>query len=337
MFYSIFIGGGSSTSRADATLLRLVSDLEKTDLGRKLTGFLAQQGYTVHVTNDFPKGHEDAAGLAMASLRRIYIRPGYNAAETLRIFAHETRHVGQFAAEKTLPRRFREYHPANRIAKAWLMEMDAEAFAAHFISNHERRVGDGVMWSLMGHHTSGWLADIYRAYMKEAEATSGRDGAAPMRAAFYKFLDDAKLRRSYANSALAGWSWDYDDLEKKTKLQSPMRHAFVAMAASSGGDSGRELLFERALLYSGIFTEFGAPDYLQGQRPADIDKKMNTGPELRENDAYKLDAALRQFAYIESRVKANQTPVPTGLLSRIVRHGRKPAEISIPNDRYAYY
>lgn len=339
MIDNVIFGYGMEHGGGGDTASRLASDLDKTDLGRKLAHFLKQQGYTVHVTKNFPKGHEGAAGLAVPSERKIYIRPGYGHAETLRIFAHETRHVGQFAVEQSTTNTFRLFHPVNRIAHGWLREMDAEAFAAHFISNHERRAGDGVMWAMMSDKSTSWKADFYRAYMKEVAATSGRDGARPMRAAFYSFLESPWMKRNYAQDALDGWDAQYRRLDRQTDYLSPLRRQFIDLAADSRGASGRELLFERALAYSKIFTEFGSPDYLNGQKLSAIEDKMtDEKAELRGNDAYRLEIALFQFRLIESRVAASATPVATGgLLSRLLKPKVTPAELNIRHNPYMNY
>lgn len=339
MIENVIFGYGTEWLGGGETANRLAADLDKTDLGRKLVQFLKQQGFTVHVTRDLPKGHEGSAGLAIRSARKIYIRAGYSPAETLRIFAHETRHVGQFAAEQSTTSTFRLYHPVNQIAHSWLREMDAEAFAAHFISTHERRVGDGVMWALMGDVSTRWKSSFYKAYMKEVEATSGRDGASPMRAAFYCFLESPGLRRSYALGVMDDWNTQYPQLNQQTDYLSPLRRQFIDLAADSRGASGRELLFERALAYSKIFNEFGSPDYLSGQKLSKLEEKM-TGEktELRGTDAHRLENALFQFNHIESRVTSPKTPAPqSGLLSRLLNRKVTPAELNLRHNPYMNY
>lgn len=338
MIDNIIFGYGMERGGGGDTATRLADDLDKTDLGRRLAKFLKQQGYTVHITKNFPKGYDTAAGLAMQSEHRIYIRLGYSAAETLHIFAHETRHVGQFAAERQTTNTFRLYHPVNQIAHAWLREMDAEAFAAHFISNHERRVGDGVMWSLMGDAGTSWKSGFYRAYMDEVIATSGRDGAQPMRTAFFSFLESPSLRRNYADRTMDGWSVQFPQLDSQTSYLSPLRGQFVKMAADNNGASGRELLFERARAYSKIFSEFGSPDYLHGQQLTKIESKMTGAKvELRGTDAYRLETALFQFGQIESRISPPKTQAQPDLLSRLLNRETMPAELNIPHNPYARY
>jgi hypothetical protein len=287
---------------------QLLAEVRKTALGRALLNYLDQQGVEIVVTEDVPPvmgAGIVAGGGYMPAEKKLYLDPRAGADRLLHFFAHETRHVAQIETEMKRNFSAAAYEPHGHLFAVRLMEMDADAFAVYFVYNHARETGSAAFGNLS--KNASWRetpdsleadrAPLYNAFYTAWAQSGGKDEAAAMKAAALAWLDNEQLVDAYNESAMMGWrkgAWQ-GLLNHAGNAQSPFAIAFAEAVRRPYSVTG--LFIDRAADFSSLFSDIGAPDYLDEADLAGFAAQVMDGQaKVAEPTLSALNSAADDFA-----------------------------------------
>lgn len=326
----------------NAAKQKVMSVVGETPLGRALLGALKRAGTEIIFTDRMPAVSKNTItyGLYSSAHNAVFMYAAAPLAAQLHFFAHEARHALQINAEAKLVAREMEtsIHMLSPLTQLYLMrlrEMDADAFAVHFLTQHDRVTGSKYSDSMRhndAQRPQGMEYDrseMYKAYAAAPDAKTG------LRNAMTAFLADVPLVKAYNDFALKMWeAMILPPMEAHAeKPRSTYARAFAQAALRVEETDQPEILFEkRAAAYSKIMTRSGMPDYLAGTKLPDFremvcagDKKTDpwkTAPRALNNamDNFNSAVILYSIMALEAKKKAR----PPGSLMRNARTKRHP-------------
>ena len=313
-------------AECDASRSAVLSAVGQTPLGRALLGQLKKASVAIVFTDRMPQVGENASvhGLYHGGHNALFINAASPLSAQLHFFAHESRHALQMQADIKLDAKAADIsiHNLSPLTQVYLMrlrEIDADAFAVHFLAQHDRATGSqhfDAMRQPKGLFARGDEYDrsgMYRAYADAPDAAAG------VRASMRAFLSDVRLVNGYNNFAMQVWENmilpPMADYAQKPRSAYARDFAAAARRADSA-DQPADLFNKRAAAYSKILNRSGMPNYLSGANVsqfrlavcdtgADTDPWKTTGHAL-ERAMLDFNAAIRHYSRMKPAANTNK-------------------------------
>lgn len=326
-------------TECDAAKNAVLSAVRETPLGRALLGALKRAGTNIVFTDQMPSVSENTRvyGLYMSAHNTVFMNAAAPLSAQLHFFAHESRHALQMQADAKIESRNSEtsIHLLSPLTQLYLMrlrELDADAFAVHFLSQHDRLTGSShsqTMRDVDVMRQQGMEYDRHKMYDAYAAAPDAKTG---LRAAVNAFLADTPLVKAYNEFAVHAWQHTIlpPIVAHADKPRSTYARAFAHAARHEAQADQPETLFEkRAAAYSKILNRSGMPDYLSGMNPAEF-RRMVCETD-RKTDPWKttgralgsamldFNAAIVHYSHMKPAAN-NNTPAAV----RLRRKGNQP-------------